>query len=311
MPRVRRPAARIQPGTFAAVIRDFQMSPDYREGIAASTRKTYDAVLAIAETHEGLGGIPVEVIRPALVQAFLDGLSETPGRQRIARTAIKSLERWALVRDRLMFPITTGTYCLPLEGGHGPWSFEHVAHAEKHARPDLARVVTLAVHTGQRGSDIVRMRPNDLETQHGRLGINVVQKKTGRRLWIPFTAELEAAMATWERQPGPFVRKPDGSAYTREQLSWAWNDQRDNDPNLAPLKEAGLVLHGLRATAVVRARKAGATPLQIASMYGMSEPMVARYSRLADQTEMALAAVHFLDRTAAERLPQTKTKRQR
>ena len=66
---------------------------------------------------------------------------------------------------------------------------------------------------------------------------------------------------------------------------------------LAPLREAGLVLHGLRATAVVRARKAGASVLQIASMFGMSEPMVARYSRLAEQEEMALAAVHYLDRT--------------
>jgi hypothetical protein len=85
-------------------------------------------------------------------------------------------------------------------------------------------------------------------------------------------------------------------------LSWHWNDVRDNNSKLKPLKEAGLVLHGLRATAVVRARKAGATDLQIASMYGMSVPMVSRYSRLADQSDMALAAVHFLDRTAQERL---------
>jgi len=32
----------------------------------------------------------------------------------------------------------------------------------------------------------------------------------------------------------------------------------------------------------------------------MSEPMVARYSRLADQGDMAMAAVHFLDRTSGE-----------
>ena len=61
-----------------------------------------------------------------------------------------------------------------------------------------------------------------------------------------------------------------------------------------------MVLHGLRATAVVRARKRGLSDLQIANVYGMSPPMVSRYSRLADQGDMAMAAVHFLDRTGGE-----------
>jgi integrase len=142
---------------------------------------------------------------------------------------------------------------------HEPWSLEHIQLAQQHARVDLARVVTLAVHTGQRGSDIVRMRWSDIEEQDGRQGVNVIQQKTGH-----------------------------------------WNDERDNNPALKPLSEAGLVIHGLRATAVVRARRAGATVLEIASMYGMTEPTVARYSRLADQRDMALGAVVRLDRTAKE-----------
>jgi hypothetical protein len=118
---------------------------------------------------------------------------------------------------------------------------------------------------------------------------------------VPFTAELSAILPTWERRPPFFlVLKPDGTTYTREHLSWHWNNERDSNPALAPLKEAGLVLHGLRATAVVRARRAGATVLEIASMFGMPEPTVARYSRLADQRNMALGAVCHLDRTAKE-----------
>jgi integrase len=243
------------------------------------------------------------------VQAFLDGLATTPGRQKIARTALSAVQKWALVRDLLPYPIMTGTYTVPMDGGHEPWSLEHVHLAERHARPDLARVVTLAVHTGQRGSDVVRMRFSDLEEQDGRQGINVVQKKTGRRLWVPFTAELTAAVATWERKPPFFlVLKPQGAPYTREQLSWHWNDERDTNLALAPIREAGLVLHGLRATAVVRARRAGATVLEIASMFGMTEPTVARYSRLADQRDMALGAVVRLDRTAMEQTRQTSKK---
>src|SRR5215470_12547664 len=137
-------------------------------------------------------------------------------------------------------------------------------------------------------------------------GVNVIQQKTGRRLWVPFTTELTNAMTTWERRPPFFlILKPNGTPYTREYLSWHWNDERDTNPKLATLKKAGLVLHGLRATAVVQARRAGATVLEIASMFGMTEPTVARYSRLADQRHMALGAVLRLDRTAEEQTKQT------
>lgn len=289
----RRVAARIMAGTFAHVIRQYQASAVYKD-LAASTRRNYDGVLRIAE--DAIGGYSVQQIRPAIVQAFLDGLAETPGKQIIARTALKAMERYALVRDLLMYPITTGTQVVGSDGGHEPWSDAQVKLAEANARPDLARVVTLAVNTGQRGSDIVRMGAGDIEVHNGHSGINVIQRKTGVRLWVPFTPELIEAMKGWEKRPGPFVLKPNGLPFSRELLSWHWNHERDNNPALAELKAAGLVLHGLRATAIVRLRKRGLSVLQICDIVGLSEPMVARYSRLADKTERALAAVHFLGR---------------
>jgi hypothetical protein len=48
--------------------------------------------------------------------------------------------------------------------------------------------------------------------------------------------------------------------------------------------------------------------LEIASIFGMTEPTVARYSRLADQRDMALGAVLRLDRTAGEQTKQTSFK---
>jgi integrase len=173
-----------------------------------------------------------------------------------------------------------------------------------HARPDLARVVALAFHTGQRGSDIVRMRFSDIEEQTDPItgsrhtGISIKRtQKVGLRLWIPCTAELLATVAGWERVP-PFymVLNPfSGEPYTREQLSVAWNTERRRNPLLAPLEEGGAVLHGLRASCVIRLRNRGATSLQIESMIGMSRPMVERYSRHADRNAMAIAAVHHLD----------------
>lgn len=293
-------------GSFAEVIRDYLASPAFAK-LGPSAQGSYRRNLMLAQMPECLGEKTVDQIGPADVQEFLDALSETPGKQSGAKTAIKAVEKWARVRRRLGSSITDGTITIPSDGGHEPWSFSQVEAAIKHARSDLARVVMLAVHTGQRGSDIVKMRWSDLEEQHGRQGIVVSQQKTGKsvrsathRLWVPLTNELSAAMATWERKPPFFiVLSPNGNRYSRQWLSKEWNVERDTNAALKEHSKAGLVIHGLRATAVVRARKSGASVLEIASMYGMSEPMVARYSRLADQAEMALAVVHRLDNSNA------------
>ena len=205
--------------------------------------------------------------------------------------------RW--VRDLLPFPITTGTEIVGGGDGHRPWTDAQVATAEHFARSDLARVITLAANTGQRGSDLFRMRWTDIETVEGRPGINVVQRKTGLAIWIPMTQPLMAAIETWERRPTPLLLTATGEPWkNRHQLSEAWTRERERNPKLALC--AGLVLHGLRATAVVRLRRSGATTPQIADMVGLSFPMVERYSRFANQKQSALAAVHFLDRTGAE-----------
>ena len=42
--------------------------------------------------------------------------------------------------------------------------------------------------------------------------------KTGRQVWVPIFEELAAAMATWERQPGPFLRRLDGGLWESKNL---------------------------------------------------------------------------------------------
>lgn len=292
---------RITGGTFAEVIRQFMVSNKFL-ALAKSTQENYGHPLKIAQLPESLGAVLIEDMRPALVQAFLDGLADRPAAQKSAQTAMKSLEKWALVRDLLPHPITTGTEAPGSDGGHVPWNDEQVAHAERYARPHIARAITLAANTGQRGSDLVRMRWTDIEDYEGRQGINVTQMKTGLKLWIPFTNALQAAISTWERRPGFLLLKEDGQPWERHHLSNQWLRERDTKGALRPLKEAGLVIHGLRGCAVVRLRRAGATVPQIGDMVGMSMLMVTRYCRYSVQRENALAAVYVLDRTADERL---------
>lgn len=300
---------RVTEDNFAAVIRAFMSDAnpkwkEYEEG----TRRSWMHELDLAAHPDCLGSVSIQSIRPALVQAFLDGLSGRPGKQEKALKALKAVERWAIVRDILPRSITIGVETGKREGGHVPWTDEQVEIAEKHARQDLARVVTLAANTGQRISDLVRMGPTDLEIYNGILGINVTQKKTGRQVWIPITSPLKAAMETWERRPGPYLLSPKGQQWDTVWLASSWGTERETNPQLAPLRRQGerpqdkeRVIHGLRGTACVRLRRAGATIPQIADMVGMSTEVVAVYCRFSIQRENAVAAVLHLEKALGER----------
>jgi integrase len=291
---------RLSDNSFAALVRSYKDSAAFK-GLAPASRALWGRELDWASRPNCLGAVPLEAIRPALVQGYLDGWDDSPGKQAAALTAFKALERWAVVRDLLPRPITTGVETGKPRGGHTPWTEAQVELGERYANPALSRAITLGAHTGQRGSDLIRMGPTDIETYNGVAGINVTQQKTGRQVWIPINSTLAAAMATWERRPGPFLLKPMGKPWTREALTHAWIWEREHNQKLEELRTPGLVLHGLRGHACVRLRRSGATPMQIADMVGMSVPMVEKYCRLSAQKENASAAVIHLERTIKDR----------
>lgn len=295
--------------SFAALVRTFMSdaNPKWRDSYSDSTKTTWGRELRFMARPDCLGALSLQEIRPSLVQAYFDGISDRTGKCAAGLAVLKQLEKWAVVRDLLPRPITTGVEIETSDDGHIPWTDDQVVLGETKARADLARAITLAANTGQRGSDLVRMGPTDLETFQGIDGINVVQKKTGKVVWVPITSPLAAAMKTWPRRPGPFLAKLEGEAWKRQQLSNAWTYERDHNPALGPLRgvkagnDTGLVMHGLRGTACVRLKRAGATTPQIADMVGMSEEMVASYCRFSVQRENAVAAVIMLERTIKER----------
>ena len=57
----------------------------------------------------------------------------------------------------------------------------------------------------------------------------------------------------------------------------------------------------LRASSVENLREAGCDDAMIESITGMSQPIIKRYSRFADQKRLAKAAILRLERTGRER----------
>jgi integrase len=295
--------ARLTDNKFAALVRLFMspanprwVLPQDKGGYAFQTKDNWSRALSFAIRPDCLGDVSLHEIRPSLVQAFFDGIADKPGKQKVTLTALRQIEAWAIVRELLPRQITLGVKIGKSTGGHIPWTEAQVAFARANLRPDLARAVVLAAYTGQRRGDLVRMRPTDMETCNGFAGINVVQEKTKRALWVPILPALAAEMDKWERLPGPFLLRMNGLPWKKDDLTDHIERARDKHPELA-----GLVLHGLRGHACVQLRRSGLSGALISDMVGMSVPMVERYCRFSAQRENATAAIVHLRNAAQER----------
>lgn len=297
---------KVAANSFAALVHAFLNSPKFL-GYAPSTQKLWGAELRYVGAHNRLGSVLIREMRPSIVQACLDGLAERPAKQETVYRALKQLERWALVRDLLPGLITYGCEIEGSDGGHLPWTDAQVALGEAETPPSLSRVITLAANTGQRGSDLIKMRWSDISSFEGHPGINVTQQKTKERVWVPFPRELIAAMAGWERRHqasqtpsltayGFILERASGGPWaSRNALTWAWWVERAHHPELAEL-----CLHGLRGTACVRLLRAGNNTRQISDRIGMSEKMVKRYTRFSEQQQNAIAALRQIEGNAGE-----------
>jgi integrase len=146
--------------------------------------------------------------------------------------------------------------------------------------------------TGQRVSDLVKMRPADLAED----GINVkIGKLRDKPHFVPLTAAQMTEIRSWDvRDLEPFIATVTGRRFAPGYLEHVWLVWRET----API--GGLSIHGLRATAILDRRLVGASDGEIADEIGMSVKMVSRYLRFADKSASARASRDRRERKMAE-----------
>lgn len=253
--------------------------------ISAITLYHYRRSLDIAK--RAWGDLPVEGIRPAHVKELMEGMADKPAKANHFLSTMKSLSGWARVKDLTAQSMTEGVKAYKATGGHKPWTEAQIAAAKAHLTGDIRKGFLLYLYTGQRGQDVVRLGPTHIDDG----GFNLGQKKTGVEVWCPIVSELATEMATWERRPGPFLRQPNGEVYQRKSFWRHFDEAIENIPELA-----GVTLHGLRCTAVIRLRREGLSTGQIGDIVGMSMGTIERYCRFADrkiQGKAALIQINF------------------
>lgn len=240
------------------------------------------------------GDLPVEGIRPAHVKELMEAMADTPSKANHFLGCMKSFSGWARVKDLTAQSMTEGVKAYKTTGGHKPWTETQIAAGKAKLTGDIRKGFLLYLYTGQRGQDVVRLGWNHIDDG----GFNLGQKKTGVEVWCPIVSELADEMAGWTKVPGPFLRQPNGDVYQRKSFWRHFDEALEAIPELA-----GVTLHGLRCTAVIRLRRAGLSTGQIGDIVGMSLGTIARYCRFADRKSGGKAALIQISdhRTAKER----------
>ena len=140
------------------------------------------------------------------------------------------------------------------------WSLEDEAHFLAGAPQRLHLPLLLALWTGQRQGDLLRLPWSAYDGTHIRLR----QSKRGMRVVIPAGAPLKVALdAAATMKQGPIILiNADGHPWTAAGFKSAWARA------CAKTGVVGVTFHDLRGTAVTRLAVAGCTVPEIASITG-------------------------------------------
>jgi integrase len=144
-------------------------------------------------------------------------------------------------------------------------------------------VFALGLYTGQRRSDLVRMRWADIVDGE----IHVVQVKTGKDLWIPIHPALAEALAVTPHRSETILFTQYGRPFSDKALG-----MRMMDWTKAAGIGKGATIHGLRKTLGKLLAESGATTRELMDILGHDAIAHAElYSREAEQRRLARAGM--------------------
>jgi integrase len=275
-------------GTFNGVIRDYTTSTEFTDKLAASTQTEYKRMLTKAEGQ--FGDMPIAALEdPRVRRDFLDwrekvvklnGQREADNRL----SAISAMLTWAVDRGRLAANHLKGFKRLyHSDRAEIIWLPEHIAAFMKVAPIEMQRALIIALHTGQRQGDILRMPWSAYDG--ARISIRQGKARRGGKLGplveIPCTAALRRMLDSMDRVSPLILATKTGQSLKKRYFARLW-DEAMTRAGLQSVSLLGsdqsveLHFHDLRGTAVTLLSEAGCTPQQVATITGHSLKTVHR-----------------------------------
>jgi integrase len=250
-------------GTLQAPLRAYQASAEF-SGLAERTRLDYVKQIKIIET--GLGDFPLAGLTDrrtrGLFMTWRDGLAVNSRRQAdYAWQVLRRVLSWALDRGLVLAnPCERGGRLYRGSRADKIWTDEHEAAFLASAPAYLHLPLLLALWTGQRQGDLLRLPWSAYDGTHIRLR----QSKTGKPIKVLVGAPLKAALEAAKKH-GPLIltnslRRP----WKSHSFQAAWGKATTKAGIV------GITFHDLRGTAVTRLAMVESTEAQIATITGLS-----------------------------------------
>jgi integrase len=250
-------------GTLQFVLNAYEQSADFT-ALAPRTQADYKKHIKAIEAE--FGDFPIAALSDRGARAdFLkwrDKLAHNSRRQAdYAFTVLARSLSWAF--DRGLVP---GNPCekpgrLYRSGRReNVWTDVDEAALKKHAPAHLWLAYMLALWTGQRQGDLIKLPWSAYDGTHIRLR----QGKTGARVVIPVGAPLKALLDETPKRAVTILANAAGTSWTSNTFGTAWRR------SCRKASISGLTFHDLRGTAVTRLALAGGTEAEIATITGHS-----------------------------------------
>lgn len=245
------------------LINDYQRSPAFT-ALKPDTKAGY--VRCIRRIEADFGSMPIKALHsPRVRGVFLDWrdkMGATEPRQADYRFAVLArVLSWAY--DRRVIPANPCERPGRLSSGTRAdiiWTEDQVAALMAAASPQIALATMLAIETGQRQRDVIRMT----WTAYDGNVIRLRQSKGGKAVIVPVTTTLRAALDAAPRVAVTICTTARGTSWTPDGFKTSFGKAK------AAAQVEGVSFHDLRGTAVVRLARAGCTVPEIASITGHS-----------------------------------------
>jgi len=250
-------------GALLSLLQAFQRSQDFL-GLAERTRADYIAKIRLIERR--FGDFPLAALSDrrtrGVLMAWRDELGTTSRRQAdYAWVVLARVLSWALNRGLIAAnPCEKGGRLYRGSRADKIWAADDEAAFLARAPRHLHLALILALWTGQRQGDLLRLSWSSYDGTHIRLR----QSKTGARVMIPVGTPLKAALDATPKRSTVILTSTDNKPWTEDGFRSSWRKA------CAAAGISGLTFHDLRGTAVTRLAVAGCTEAEIAAITGHS-----------------------------------------
>jgi integrase len=272
------------------LIAEFQASAEFRE-LSAKTRQDYGRYLSLIGNE--FGDMPLAAVEDRRARgefkSWRDRLKASPRTADYAWSVLARLFSWAKDRGRIINnPCERGGRSYRADRSEKIWTEAEIGSFLAVASPPLRLALLLALWTGQRQGDLLRLPWSAFDGSTMRLR----QSKTRRRVSIKAGEPLRAALSQTARTATTILTNTAGHSWTEDGFRTSWGKA---------CRKAGIVglhFHDLRGSAVTRLAEAGCTEAEIAAITGHSlrqvGSMLDRYLNRSEK--LAEAAILKLER---------------